>query len=43
MIDALRKIIKSEVQKETKKNVYKKTIKVDNNKIKTINIGKLSY
>lgn len=43
MIDSLKKIIRKEIKKETKKNVYRKIITIDESKVKSLTIGKLSY
>jgi len=43
MIKELKKIIRAEIKKETKKNLYRKIITIDTSKIKNITIGKLSY
>lgn len=43
MIKALQKIIVSEINKSKKKNLYRKVVAIDNSKIKTVVVGKLSY
>lgn len=43
MIKALQKIIVSEINKSKKKNLYRKVVTIDNSKIKTVVVGKLSY
>ena len=43
MINELKKIIKSEIKKETKPSLYKKKIFTNESKITTVTPGKLSY
>ena len=43
MIETLKKIIKSEIKKEVKKDRYRKVIVVDSTKITEKTVGKLSY
>lgn len=43
MIDKLKKIIRAEINKEKKENLYRKIITIDTTKITYVSIGKLSY
>ena len=43
MINELKKIIKAEIKKSVKKDLYKKKILTDTSKITSVTVGKLSY
>ena len=43
MIKELKKIIKSEIKKAVKKDLYRKKILTDSSKVTSISVGKISY